>query len=169
MAQIESSESVSQLLISAVHHQSNGWRGWLRPGQRGLMLTVARHGRARRLVGVWVLSSYGGRFLMRFAPTGSQRWGELDYANFNWRRAATEPGNGEAARPVLGDAEGGLRWSFNSKDVTEASLNSLLASRPTNSTERRWKTRIWWLPRVQRVLDLRPKIHTICSAIYRGF
>jgi hypothetical protein len=46
---------------------------------------------------------------MRFAPTGSQRRGELDYANLNQRRAATKPGNGEAARPVLDDGEGGLR------------------------------------------------------------
>jgi hypothetical protein len=46
---------------------------------------------------------------MRFAPTGSQRRGELDYANLNRRRAATESGNGEAARSVLGDSEGSLR------------------------------------------------------------
>jgi hypothetical protein len=46
---------------------------------------------------------------MRFAPTGSQRRGELDHANLNRRRAATEPGNGEAAWSVLGDGEGGLR------------------------------------------------------------
>jgi hypothetical protein len=54
-------------------------------------------------------SSYGGRFSMRFGPTGSQRRGEFDYANLNRRRAATEPGNSEAARPVLADGEGGLR------------------------------------------------------------
>jgi hypothetical protein len=46
---------------------------------------------------------------MRFVPTGSQRRGELDYANLNWRRVATEPDNGEAARSMLGDGEGGLR------------------------------------------------------------
>jgi hypothetical protein len=46
---------------------------------------------------------------MRFAPTGSQRRGERVYGNLNWRRAATEPGNGEVARPVLVDGEGGLR------------------------------------------------------------
>jgi hypothetical protein len=40
---------------------------------------------------------------------GSQRRGELDYANLNRRRAATEPGNREAARPVLGDGEGVLQ------------------------------------------------------------
>jgi hypothetical protein len=46
---------------------------------------------------------------MRFAPTGSQQRGERLYANLNRRRAATKPGNGEAARPVLADGEGGLR------------------------------------------------------------
>jgi hypothetical protein len=70
---------------------------------------AARHGRALWLTGLQVFSSYGGRFGMRFVPTGSQRRGEHDYANLNWRRAATEPGIGEAARPVLGDDEGGLR------------------------------------------------------------
>jgi hypothetical protein len=29
---IESSEPVSWLLISAIHHRSDGWGGWLRPG-----------------------------------------------------------------------------------------------------------------------------------------
>jgi hypothetical protein len=40
---------------------------------------------------------------------GSQRRGEHVYANINWRRAATKPDNGEAARPVLVDGEGGLQ------------------------------------------------------------
>jgi hypothetical protein len=59
---------------------------------------------------------------MRFAPTGSQRRGELDYANLNQRRAATEPGNGEVARPVLGNGEGSLRRSFGSNDVHQGFL-----------------------------------------------
>jgi hypothetical protein len=46
---------------------------------------------------------------MSFAPMGSQRRGELDYANLNRRRATTEFGNGEAAQPVLGEGEGGLQ------------------------------------------------------------
>jgi hypothetical protein len=46
---------------------------------------------------------------MRFAPTGSQRQGELDYANLIRRRAATESGNGEVARPMLGDGDGSLQ------------------------------------------------------------
>jgi hypothetical protein len=50
-----------------------------------------------------------------------------------------------------------------------ASSNSLLASQPINVSERQRKTQIWWLPRVRRVLDLWPKIHTIGGAIYRGF
>jgi hypothetical protein len=42
-------------------------------GQRGLALMAVRHGRARQLIGVQVFLSRGGRFPMRFAPTGSQR------------------------------------------------------------------------------------------------
>jgi hypothetical protein len=51
----------------------------------------------------------------------------------------------------------------------EAFSNSLLGSWPIYCSERRRKTQIWWLPRVRRVLDLRPKIRTIGGAIYRGF
>jgi hypothetical protein len=61
-----------------------------------------------RLAGVRVFSSYGGRFLIWFAPMGSQREGNV-YANLNRRRAATKPDNGQAARPMLVDGEGGLR------------------------------------------------------------
>jgi hypothetical protein len=92
-------------------------RGW-----RRLILTVVHRGRARWLTEVWVFSSYGGRFSMRFAPTESQRWGECVYANHNCRRATTKPGNGEATWPVLVDSEGGLRWSFGSKDVRKGFL-----------------------------------------------
>jgi hypothetical protein len=74
-------------------------------GWRGLALTAVCHGRARWLTGVRVFSSHSGWFPMRFAPTGSQRRGELDYGNLNRRRVAMESGNGEAARPVLGDGE----------------------------------------------------------------
>jgi hypothetical protein len=71
----------------------------------------------------------------------SQRQGERVYANLNRRRVATEPGNGEAARPVLVDGEGGLRWSFDSKDVHQGflelpsifSTNQLLQSVAENS------------------------------------
>jgi hypothetical protein len=51
----------------------------------------------------------------------------------------------------------------------KASSSSLLASGLTNCSDWWQKTQIWWLPRVRRVLDLRPKIRTICGAIYRGF
>jgi hypothetical protein len=140
-AQIKPSKSVSQLLMLAVHHRSDGWDGWLRSGRCGLVLAMTCHGRARWLVGVPVFSSYGGRFLMRFAHTGSQWWGERAYANLNRRRAATKPGNGEAARLVLGDGEGGLRWSFGSKDVRQGflelpssfSIDQLLWSAAENS------------------------------------
>jgi hypothetical protein len=78
-------------------------------GSGRLVLTAARRGQARRLIGVRVFSSYSGRFSIRFAPIGSQRQGECVYANLNRRRVATEPSNGEAARPVLVDGGGGLR------------------------------------------------------------
>jgi hypothetical protein len=86
-------------------------------GRRWLVLAAARRGQARRLAGVRVFSSFGGWFSIRFAPMGSQRWGEHVYANLNRRRATTKLGNGEAARSVLVDGEGGLWWSFSSKDV----------------------------------------------------
>jgi hypothetical protein len=92
-------------------------RGW-----RRLVLAAACHGQVRWLTGVCVFSSYDGQFLMRFAPTESQRRGERVYANLNRRRVAMKPGNGEAARPVLVDSEGGLRWSFSSKDVCQSFL-----------------------------------------------
>jgi hypothetical protein len=78
-------------------------------GRRQLALVGAHRGRARRLNRVRVFSSYGDRLLMRFAPTGSQQRGERVYPNLNRRRVATKPSNGEAARPVLINGEGGLR------------------------------------------------------------
>jgi hypothetical protein len=80
--------------------------GW---GRRRLALAAAHRGRARRLTGVWVFSSYGGQFSMRFAPMESQRQGERVYANLNQQRVTTKPDNSEAARSVLVDGEGGLR------------------------------------------------------------
>jgi hypothetical protein len=104
-AQIKPIESVSRLFLTDMMAETAGSSRW-------------RH----RLSGVCVFSSYGGRFSMRFAPTGSQWWGERVYANLNRRRAATEPSNGEVAQPVLVDGEGGLRWSFGSKDMRQGFL-----------------------------------------------
>jgi hypothetical protein len=53
------------------------------------------------------------------------------------------------------------------RTCTEASSNSPLAARPINCSERQRKIRIWWLPRVRRVFDLRLKIRTMGGAIYR--
>jgi hypothetical protein len=139
------------------------------PGRCRLALVVARRGRARWLTGVWVFSSYGGWFLMRCAPTGSQWRGEHVYTNLNRWRAATKPGNGEATRPVLVNDEGASGEALAPRMCTKASSSSLLSSRPTICFDRWRKTQIWWLPRVRQVLLLRPKIRTICSAIYRGF
>jgi hypothetical protein len=76
------------------------------------MAEAAGSGRGRRRLALTifqVFSSYSGWFSIMFAPMGSQRREEHVYANLNRRRAATKPGNGEAARPVLVDGEGGLR------------------------------------------------------------
>jgi hypothetical protein len=40
---------------------------------------------------------------------GSQQRGDRVYANLNQWRAETKPDNGDVARPVLVDGEGGLR------------------------------------------------------------
>jgi hypothetical protein len=122
MAQIKLIESVSQLLISALRHRSDGWDDWVRPGAAPAR---ARSDVSRPSTTAHRSSSFlelRGWFLMRFAPTGSQQWGERVYANLNRQRAAMKPGNGEAARPVLVDGEGGLRWSFNSKDMCQGFL-----------------------------------------------
>jgi hypothetical protein len=55
------------------------------------------------------------------------------------------------------------------RTYAEASSSSPLASQPINCSKRRRKTRIWWLPMVQWVLDLRLKIRTMGDVIYRGF
>jgi hypothetical protein len=186
MAQIESSESVSLLGCldpirrwvaigsSQPMQESPGADPMAEVassgrGRRRLMLAVVCYGQARRLVGVRVFSSYGGRFSMRFAPTESQRWGERIYANLNRRRATTKLGNGEASRPVLVDGEGGLQWSFGSKDMRQGFHELPSSSRMTNCFDRWRKTWIWWLLRLRQVLDLRLKICTIYGAIYRGF
>jgi hypothetical protein len=165
MAWIKRSESVSRLLISVVHHRSDGWGGWLWPGAWGLALTAARHGRARRLAGVRVFSSYGSWFPMRFSTMGSQQRGERDYANLKQRRAAMVWRLGRWLATVRAASVEALAL----RTCAKASSSSLLASRSTNCFEWWWKTRIWWLPRVRQVLDLRSKIQSICGAIYRGF
>jgi hypothetical protein len=71
-----------------------------------------------------------------------------------WCLSTVRAASGEASAP---------------RTCAKASLSSLLASRLTNCSDRRRKTQIWWLPRVRWVLDLWPKIRTICDAIYRGF
>jgi hypothetical protein len=47
------------------------------------------------------------------------------------------------------------------RTCAKASSSSLLASWLSNYPDQQWKTRIWWLPRVRRVLDLRPKTRTL--------
>jgi hypothetical protein len=56
-----------------------------------------------------VVAERGGSLEFEFSPMRSQRQGEHVYANLNRRRVTMKPNNGEAARPVLVDGEGGLR------------------------------------------------------------
>jgi hypothetical protein len=96
---------------------------------------------------------------------GLQRRRERVYANLNQRRAATVKRLGrclETVRAASGEASA-------PRTCAKVSSSSLLASQPTNCSDRRRKTRIWWLPRVRPVLDLWLKIRTICGAIYSGF
>jgi hypothetical protein len=102
---------------------SDGWGGWLRPGVASVRASggvsrpsTAAHQSLSFLELRWSVS-------IRFAPAGSERWGEHVYSNLNRWRAATKPGNGEAAQPVLVDDEGGLWWSFGSKDVRQGFLD----------------------------------------------
>jgi hypothetical protein len=107
------------------------------------------------------------------------RWGLIlqDHNDEGNSMRLTLIGGGQQRSPATGRWLGRclvmVRATFDEasapKTCAEASSSSLLASRPTNCSERRWKSRIWWLPRVRRVLNLRPKIHTIGGAIYRGF
>jgi hypothetical protein len=153
MAQIKPIESVSRLLISVVHHRSDDWDGWLRPG--------AAPPRA----------SGGGSPEFEFSRSTMVgfRWGLLlrdhnDKGNvfmlalIGWERqwclSTVRMASGEASAP---------------RTCAKASLSSLLTSLSTNCSNRRWKIWIWWLPRVRQVLDMRSKICTICGAIYRGF
>jgi hypothetical protein len=139
-------------------------RGW-----RRLAVAAARHGRAWLLARVWVFSSYGGRFSIRFAPMRSQWWEEHVYANLNRRRVATKADNVRRLGRWLSMVGAASGEASAPRTCTKASLISLLASRPTNYFDQWRKTRICWLPRVRWVLDLRLKIRTICGAIYRGF
>jgi hypothetical protein len=139
-------------------------------GRRWLMLTTARRGWARRLVGVWVFLSYGGRFFW---------WGLLlrDHNDEGNSIRLTLISEGRQRSPATLRRLGRcmeIVWAASNEAsaprmCAEASSSSLLASRLINCFERWQKTQIWWLPRVQRVLDLWPKIRTMGGAIYRGF
>jgi hypothetical protein len=114
-------------------------------------------------------ASYGARNTMRFEPTRSRRQGEPIC-----KLTAKKTVEGERATAarfgrclvMVRTASGGAPAS---RACSEASSCSLLASCPANCSKQWQKTQIWWLPRVQRVLDLRAKMHTVGCAIYRAF
>jgi hypothetical protein len=165
-AWIQSNEPVSRLLISAVHRRSDGWGGWLRPGGGGCS-------RLRRRVTVECGGSPESEFSR--ATVVDFWWGLLlrdhsDEGNvFMLTLISRERQRSPATVRRLGRCLSTVRAAFGEasapRTCAKAYLSSLLASRLTNCSDRRRKTRIWWLPRVQWVLDLRPKICTICDAI----
>jgi hypothetical protein len=149
MARIESCEPVPQLLISVVHRRNDGWGGgstefefsWATVvGFRWGLLLRDHIGKGN----VFMLTLIGGEQQRSLATV--RRLGRC--------LSTVRTASGEASAP---------------RTCAKASSTSLLASRPSNCSDRWWKTRIWWLPKVRWVLGLRPKIRTICGTIYRGF
>jgi hypothetical protein len=125
-AQIKLIEPVSRLLISVVHRRSDGGGGWLRPGAapahvRGgaLWPSMVAHQSSSFLELRWSVfdevCSYGIT-----TARGTVRW--LSRCLSTVRAASSE-----ASAP---------------RTCAKASLSSLLASRPTNCSDRRRKTRI---------------------------
>jgi hypothetical protein len=103
-------EGVSLDLITIVGDVMDS-SGFTQTEQRqGDQAARRRHGRARWHAGVPLFLSYGCRFSVRFAPMGTQWWGELVYANLSWKRVATRSSNGEAAQLASDDDVRGLWW-----------------------------------------------------------
>jgi hypothetical protein len=153
-AQIDPSKPLSRLLISAIHHRSDGWDGWLRPGAA----PAHAFSRATMVDFRWGLllcdhSDEGNVFMLTLIDEEQQR----SAARVRWLGrclSTVRVASGEASAP---------------RTCAKASSSSLLPSRLTNCSDRQQKTQIWCLPRVRWVLDLQPKIHTIRDAIYMGF
>jgi hypothetical protein len=95
-----------------------------------------------------------GNVIMLTLIRGERQWSPAMVRKLDRCLTTVRAASGEALAPMT---------------CAKASSSSLLASRPTNCSKRRRKTRILLLPMVRRVLDLWPKIRTICGAIYRGF
>jgi hypothetical protein len=147
------------------------WLGWLAPTGGGAGSHSRRRATAERggspefrfsratVVGFrWGLLLWDhndeGNLIRLTLIDGGWQWSAATVRQLGWCLVTVRVASGEASAPST---------------CAKASSSSLLASRPVNCPERRQKTRIWWLPRVRRVLELWPKIRTIGSAIYRGF
>jgi hypothetical protein len=110
-------------------------------GRCQLVLPVARCGQARWLTGVRVFSSYSGRFSMRFfflrdhndegnvfmltLIGGERQRSPATVRSLNRCLSMVRAASGEASAP---------------RTCAKASSSSLLVSRPTNCSDRRWKT-----------------------------
>jgi hypothetical protein len=152
----------SRLLISAVHHRSDGWGDVFARGRR---VTAERGGSPEfKFSRATVVGFRWGLFLRDHSDEGNSIM--LTLIGGEWQQSPTmvrrlgrclvtvRAASGEASAP---------------RTCAKASSSSLLASRLTNCSKWQRKTQIWWLTRVRRVLDLRPKICTKGDAIYRVF
>jgi hypothetical protein len=115
MAQIKPSELLFLDLISNVELGADGYDGFVHdssaPGKPG----------AGKCRGWWrwgaPSSPYTASFSKPKAPTRSRQWEVSVLTTYRDGDRPRIAGDGEAARLVLGDGEGGLRWSFGSQDV----------------------------------------------------
>jgi hypothetical protein len=138
-------------------------------GRRRLALTVACHSRVWQLTGVRVFRATVVGFqwgLLLRDHSGEGNFIRLTLISGGWQRSPAMVRRLDRCLVTVRAASG---EDSAPRTCDVASSNSLLASQPINVSERQRKTQIWWLPRVRRVLDLWPKIHTIGGAIYRGF
>jgi hypothetical protein len=118
-ARIKPSESLFLDLISTAYLGADGYDGLVldssAPAKSG---AGRRYGRRR-----WGApsSSYATSFSKPKAPTQS-RWWEVSILTTYRGGGPRTAGDGEVARLVLGDGEGGLLWSFGSQDMRQGFL-----------------------------------------------
>jgi hypothetical protein len=143
MTRNKPSEPLSRLLISTVHHRSDGWGGWLRSGAA----RAHAHGGSPEfefsramVVGIrWGLllrdHNDEGNSVRLTLIGGGQQWSPAMVRRLDRCLVTVSVASGEASAP---------------RTCAEGSWSSLPASWPINCSERRRKTWIWWLPRVRR-------------------
>jgi hypothetical protein len=106
-ARIKPSELLLLDLISTADLGADGYDGFVLDSSAPAKSGVGRrHGRRR-----WGAPSlpYAASFSKLKAPTRSRRWEVSVLTTYHGRDGPRTAGDGEAAQPVLGDSEGGLR------------------------------------------------------------